>query len=95
MHFIVAALEEFRALLFGQQMTVHTNHKNTLHGDSAHDRITCWQLLTEEHQPEIHHIAAKDNMAVDALSCMEMNLSPSKEVSASTQVQEQEGLMRA
>lgn len=92
---IAEALKEFRTLLFGQQVTVCADHENILHGDSANNRIACWQPLIEEHQTEIHHVAGKDNAAADALSRMEANFCASQKDSIATAEKEQDGLICA
>ena len=64
-------------------------------GNSANDRIARWRSLTEEHQPEIRHVAGKDNVAADALSQMDANFNTSKEEPIVAQEREQEGLICA
>lgn len=92
---IAEALKEFCTLLFGQQVTVHADHKNMLCGNSANDRITRWRSLIEECQPEIRHVAGKNNAAADALSRMEANFRTSNEEPMAAHEQEQEGLICA
>jgi hypothetical protein len=65
---IVETLKEFRNILLGQKLIVHTDHKNILYGNLANDRIVRWRLLLEEFGPEYRHIAGKDNVVADALS---------------------------
>ncbi|GAX22752.1 putative transposase [Fistulifera solaris] len=65
---IVETLKEFRSLLLGQRLIVHTDHMNIIHGKLSNDRITRWRLLLEEYGPEYVHIAGKDNVVADALS---------------------------
>ena len=69
---IVETLKEFRNILLGQQIVVHTDHKNILYdGDLSNDRIRRWRHLLEEYGPRYEHIAGKDNVVADALSRME------------------------
>jgi hypothetical protein len=65
---IVETLKEFRDILLGQQVIVHTDHLNILYGRLANDRITRWRLLLEECGPKYVHIAGKNNTVADALS---------------------------
>jgi hypothetical protein len=65
---IVETLKEFRNILLGQKIIVHTDHKNILYGNLSNDRIVRWRLLLEEYGPEYQHIAGKDNVVADALS---------------------------
>jgi hypothetical protein len=44
---IVETLKDFRYLLLGQQVIVHTDHLNILYGKLSNDRITRWRLLLE------------------------------------------------
>ena len=70
---IVETLKEFRNILLGQDLVVHTDHKNIIHGNLTNSRIARWQLLLEEFGPKYIHIAGKDNVVADALSRMEAN----------------------
>jgi transposase InsO family protein len=65
---IVETLKEFRNILFGQKVIVHTDHKNILYGNLSNDRIARWRLLLEEYSPEYRHVSGKDNIVADALS---------------------------
>jgi hypothetical protein len=44
---LVDTLIEFRDILLGQQVIVHTDHLNILYGELSNDRITRWRLLLE------------------------------------------------
>ena len=68
---IVETLKEFRTLLWGQQIIVHTDHKNIIYGNLSNDRITRWRLLLEEYSPTFVHIKGTDNIVADALSRLE------------------------
>jgi hypothetical protein len=60
---IVETLKEFRDILLGEQVIVHTDHLNILYGKlSNNDRITRWRLLLEEYGPNYVHIAGKNNI---------------------------------
>ena len=50
---IVETLKEFRNILLGQRIVVHTDHKNIIYGNLTNDRIARWRLLLEEYGPEI------------------------------------------
>jgi putative transposase len=64
-------LKEFRNILFGQQIIIHTDHRNILYKKLSSNRIIRWQLLLEEYGPEYVHVKGKDNVVADALSHME------------------------
>ena len=68
---IVETLKEFRNILLGQKLVVHTDHKNIIYGNLTNDRVARWRLLLEEFGPEYVHIAGKDNIVADALSRMD------------------------
>jgi hypothetical protein len=68
---IVETLKEFRDILLGQKLTVHTDHLNIIYGKLSNDRITRWRLLLEEFGPKYVHIAGKENKVADALSRLE------------------------
>jgi hypothetical protein len=44
---IVETIKEFRDILLGQQVKVHTEHLNILYGKLSNDRITRWTLFLE------------------------------------------------
>jgi RNase H-like domain found in reverse transcriptase len=68
---VVETLKEFRTLLYGQRVIVHTDNKNIIYGNLANNCIARWQLLLEEYSPEIRHIKGKDNVIADTLSRMD------------------------
>jgi hypothetical protein len=70
---IVETLKEFRNILFGQKLIIHTDHMNIIYGKLSNDRITRWRLLLEEYGPEYVHIKGQDNLVADALSRLDMN----------------------
>jgi transposase InsO family protein len=77
---IVETLKEFRNILLGQQIIIHTDHRNILYKKLSSDRIIRWRLLLEEYGPEYVHVSGKDNVVADALSRMEANFNEEKEV---------------
>jgi len=70
---IVETLKEFRNILLGQKVIVHTDHKNIIYGNLSNDRIIRWRLLLEEYGPTYEHIAGKDNVVADALSRLDLD----------------------
>ena len=65
---IVETLKEFRTLLWGQEIIVHTDHKNIIYGNLTNDRIARWQLLIKEYNPTFVHVKGTENVVADALS---------------------------
>ncbi len=39
----------------------------------ANDWVYCWYLILEEYGPDIFYIKVKDNIVVDAMSCLEQD----------------------
>jgi hypothetical protein len=71
-------LKEFRNILFGQQIVIHTDHCNILYNILSSDRFIRWRLLLEEYGPEYVHVSGKDNIVADALSRMEVTFNTDK-----------------
>jgi cleavage and polyadenylation specificity factor subunit 1 len=65
---IVETLKEFKNILLGQKIIIHTDHKNLLYEKSASDRIIRWRLLVEEYAPTFEHVKGTHNVVADALS---------------------------
>ena len=66
---IVETLKEFKNILLGQKLIVHTDHKNLLYQKMSTDQIIQWRLLIEEFLgPTFLHIKGEKNVIADALS---------------------------
>ena len=78
---IVETLKEFRSLLWGQELIVHTDHMNIVYGNLSNDRITRWRLLLEEYNPKFVHIKGTDNTVADALSRLDMSVEEAERTS--------------
>ena len=70
---IVETLKEFRNILLGQQIVVHTDHKNLTCKNFNTERVMRWRLLLEEYGPELRYIKGEHNIVADALSRLDMN----------------------
>ena len=68
---IVETLKEFKNILLGQKITVHTDHQNIVYGNLSNNRIARWRLLLEEYGPTYVHVAGENNVVADALSRMD------------------------
>ena len=53
---IVETLKEFRNLLPGQQIIVHTDHQNLRYKNFNSDRVMRWRLFIEEYSPDLRYI---------------------------------------
>ena len=70
---VVATLREFRSLLLGAELHVHTNHKNILSiGDSSQRRLR-WISYVDEYGPQLHYIKGELNVVADTFSRLSRN----------------------
>jgi RNase H-like domain found in reverse transcriptase len=67
---IVETLKEFRNILLGQKIKVHTDHENLTYKSFNSDRVMRWRLYIEEYSPELHFIKGTHN-AISRLDKLE------------------------
>jgi hypothetical protein len=67
---IVETLKEFQGMLWDQQITVFTDHKNLMQDalGLTSDQVYCWKLLHEEYEPTIVYIKGIHTTVADATS---------------------------
>jgi hypothetical protein len=65
---IVETLKEFRNILLGQQIIVHTDHENLTYKNFNAYRVLIWRVFIEEYSPDLRYIKGQDNIVADALS---------------------------
>ncbi len=67
---IVKTLKEFKGMLWGQQLTVYTDHKNLMQDalGLTSDQVYCWRLLLEKYGPTIMYFKGINNTIADAIS---------------------------
>jgi hypothetical protein len=61
-------LKEFRKILLGQEIIVHTDHENLTNKTFNSDRVMQWQLFIEEYSPDLRYMKGAENVVADALS---------------------------
>ena len=67
---IVETFREFRSILLGAQIRVHTDHKNLTYKMTQYStqRVLRWRVLLEEFGPKFFYKKGTDNTIADALS---------------------------
>jgi hypothetical protein len=53
---IVETLKEFRNILLGQRIQIHTDHRNLTYKNFNTERVLRWRLILEEFGPELLYI---------------------------------------
>ena len=69
---IVETFKEFRSILLGHRIIVHTDHKNLVCKHFNTERVMRWRLILEEYGPELNYIKGENNIVADALSRLDM-----------------------
>ena len=65
---IVETLKEFRNILLGQKIVIHTDHKNLTYANFNTDRVIRWRLIIEEYGPNLKYIEGPKNIVADCNS---------------------------
>ena len=73
---IVETLKEFRSILLGQKIVIHTDHKNLTYANFNTDRVIRWRLIIEEYGPELQYVEGPKNVVADALSRLGLKDNP-------------------
>ena len=76
---IVEVLKEFRNILLGQQIIVHTDHENLTYKQQNSDRVMRWRLYIEEYSPDLRYVPGQNNVVADALSRLGIQAEPMEE----------------
>ena len=69
---IVETLKEYRNILLGHQIRVHTDHKNLVYKNFNTKHVMRWRLLLEEFGPQLNYIKGERNIVADALSRLDL-----------------------
>jgi len=73
---IVEVLKEFKSILFGQELIIHTDHENLTYKKFNSDRVMRWRLFIEEYSPDLQYIKGEHNTVADALSRLDILFAP-------------------
>jgi hypothetical protein len=70
---VVETLKEFKGMLWGQNMTVFTDHANLMRDDLGLtlDQVYRWRLLLEEYGPKIVYVKGIHNTVADTVLQLE------------------------
>ena len=69
-------MKEFRNILLGQRIKVHTDYENLTYKTFNSERVMRWRLYIEEYSPDLHYIKGESNVVADALSRLDMKETP-------------------
>ena len=53
---IVETLKEFRTILLGQRLIVHTDHKNLMWKNFNTEHVMRWRLILEGYSPDLQYV---------------------------------------
>uniref|UniRef100_A0AAV1T408 Integrase zinc-binding domain-containing protein n=3 Tax=Peronospora matthiolae TaxID=2874970 RepID=A0AAV1T408_9STRA len=67
---LVEILREYRTMLLGFPVVVHTDHKNLIYPTENSLRVKRWKLLLSEYRLSMHYIKGAKNVGADAFSRM-------------------------
>ena len=73
---IVETLKEYRNILLGYPITVHTDHKNLTFKNFNTERVMRWRLILEEFGCQLNYIKGPKNIVADALSRLPTDYDP-------------------
>ncbi|OWZ13330.1 Pol Polyprotein [Phytophthora megakarya] len=73
---IVEMLREFRTILWGREIKVYTDHKNSVESTFRNAQMLMWRLEIEEYGVTMIYVRGRENIVVDALSRLPLREEP-------------------
>jgi len=66
---VVEALKEFRTMVLGYPIEIHTDHKNWVTDKQINNaKVMRWRLFIERFAPTLHYVKGEENVVADAFS---------------------------
>ena len=65
---MVETFKEFRSMLLGAVLHIHTDHRNLIYNTLHTQRVLQWRLFIEEYHPTFHYVKGTDNAIADSIS---------------------------
>jgi hypothetical protein len=65
---VIATLREFRSMLLGAKIHIHTDHKNILNVGDSSERHLQWISYVDEYNPTLHYVESTHNVITDTFS---------------------------
>ena len=65
---VIATLCEFRSMLLGAELHIHTDHQNILNVGDSSEQCLQWISYVDEYSPTLHYVEGQRNVIADTFS---------------------------